>query len=615
MVAPGRMALVGRARRCCTGRRATRGPPPDRPRRVERARRRRVQQRHPARRRSGPVDELDVEAHADLVDVVHVDVVHASTRPRRRGVVPVIAAGDHRRADGPADGHHRAVRLRRHDRSQRGARDRAGYVPAHRRAGDRGRCTDSITFAFGATAPAGAPPYVVEPASPPFALAASGQAIALPGSTFLRVKFKPSSTADLDTGAPTYTGSREIAVTGAAATRAVGARRRVRGRPGVDRGSRRLGEVHGHDRDVTAEPDDHRREVTQAFRAGVEDDLAEGGVGLDQRRRRPRRLVEREHAVDDGRDPAVGEQRDDLGDERGGGGGLLGDRARPQHGAVHLARRFCMSPRSGNVGHAAGERADDHDAALRRDRGDLGGRRSRRRRGRSTTSGAPPASTIAAREAPAVERPRGATIAVVEAERARRRRASTSVRAVPVTVQPNAFASCTTAVPTPDPTACTSTYSPGCEPAAGAHRVVRGDEHLGDAARVDEVEAGRDGRAVRRGTTTYSACAPPPTIAEDPVADRGRVDARGRCARRRRRTPCRGCRRGRRAAPGRSPARWIRSARLSPAPCTRTSTSPGPGSGTGRSSTRTCRPRERSPHASGDRTRRSDRSPPGVGPP
>ena len=84
-----------------------------------------------------------------------------------------------------------------------------------------GACTDSITFTFGATTPAGAPPYVVEPASPPFAQAASGQAIALPGSTFLRVKFQPSWTADLDTGVLTYTGSRDIAVTGAAATRAV----------------------------------------------------------------------------------------------------------------------------------------------------------------------------------------------------------------------------------------------------------------------------------------------------------------------------------------------------------------------------------------------------------
>lgn len=84
-----------------------------------------------------------------------------------------------------------------------------------------GDCTDAITFTFGTTTPAGAPPYVIEPASPPFAQAASGQAIALAGTRFLRVKFQPSWTADLDTGQLTYTGSRDIEVTGAAATRAV----------------------------------------------------------------------------------------------------------------------------------------------------------------------------------------------------------------------------------------------------------------------------------------------------------------------------------------------------------------------------------------------------------
>ena len=84
-----------------------------------------------------------------------------------------------------------------------------------------GACTDSITFTFRSTTPAGAPPYVVEPASPPFTQAASGQAIVMPGSRFLRVRFQPSWTADLDTGMLTYTGPRDIRVTGAAATRAV----------------------------------------------------------------------------------------------------------------------------------------------------------------------------------------------------------------------------------------------------------------------------------------------------------------------------------------------------------------------------------------------------------
>ena len=80
---------------------------------------------------------------------------------------------------------------------------------------------------------------------------------------------------------------------------------------------------------------------------------------------------------------------------------------------------------------------------------------------------------------------------MVEAERRARDRAWSAVRAVPVTVQPNALASCTTAVPTPEPTAWTSTCSPGLQPGAGAQRVVRGDEDLGDAAGLDQVEVRR----------------------------------------------------------------------------------------------------------------------------
>jgi len=65
------------------------------------------------------------------------------------------------------------------------------------------------------------PPYVIEPAAPPFAAAASGAPIEVPGTTFLRVRFSPAWTADVDTAAPTYTGPDRIDVTGGAAVRAV----------------------------------------------------------------------------------------------------------------------------------------------------------------------------------------------------------------------------------------------------------------------------------------------------------------------------------------------------------------------------------------------------------
>lgn len=82
-------------------------------------------------------------------------------------------------------------------------------------------CTDTLTFTFKTASPAGPPPYVIEPASPPFAQAASGEAFTVPGTTFLRVKFQPSWIADLSTGAATYTGPHRIEPTGTVVTRGV----------------------------------------------------------------------------------------------------------------------------------------------------------------------------------------------------------------------------------------------------------------------------------------------------------------------------------------------------------------------------------------------------------
>jgi len=82
-----------------------------------------------------------------------------------------------------------------------------------------GSCSDTITFSFRAAPGAGAPPYVIESASPPFAQAGSGEPITVPGRAFLRIKFQPAWTADVQTGVSTYTGPRRIEPTGAAVTR------------------------------------------------------------------------------------------------------------------------------------------------------------------------------------------------------------------------------------------------------------------------------------------------------------------------------------------------------------------------------------------------------------
>jgi hypothetical protein len=84
-----------------------------------------------------------------------------------------------------------------------------------------GACTDTITFGFSSATGAGPPPYEIELVSPPFAQAGSGEPINLPGRTFLKVKFSPAWTADVQTGVATYTGPRRIDPTGTAVTRAL----------------------------------------------------------------------------------------------------------------------------------------------------------------------------------------------------------------------------------------------------------------------------------------------------------------------------------------------------------------------------------------------------------
>lgn len=84
-----------------------------------------------------------------------------------------------------------------------------------------GACTDTVTFGFASAAGAGAPPYEISLVSPPFAQAASGEPITLPGRTFLKVRFSPAWTYDVQSGAAVYSGPNRIEPTGTAVTRAL----------------------------------------------------------------------------------------------------------------------------------------------------------------------------------------------------------------------------------------------------------------------------------------------------------------------------------------------------------------------------------------------------------
>ena len=183
---------------------------------------------------------------------------------------------------------------------------------------------------------------------------------------------------------------------------------------------------------------------------------------------------------------------------------------------------------------AARERADDHDAALHR-------------RGREVDVArtSPPTSSTMTSAGPAgVERSAWPSVGgiervrrehtVVEPEPAAPGRAWSAVRAVPVTVQPNALASCTTAVPTPEPTACTSTCSPGCSPArvriascavmntsgmppaSTRSRCVGHERAVASRGRRAPRPARRRRRCRRRGHPTASASTPSPSAATSP---------------------------------------------------------------------------------------------------
>ena len=172
--------------------------------------------------------------------------------------------------------------------------------------------------------------------------------------------------------------------------------------------------------------------------------------------------------------------------------------------------------------HPARQRADDHDAAAGRDRRPPRRSRTDRRRGRSTTSGAPPCSAISAANASGSSS-RGARMpwSIPSA------RASSSFDSRPCGAgdrAPERLGELDDRGADARPDRVDEHVLAGLQSTAGAHRVVGGHEHLGHAARGDEVEPGRAPVAqCRAGTTTYSACAPPPTTPNTWVPGAGRV--------------------------------------------------------------------------------------------
>ena len=81
-------------------------------------------------------------------------------------------------------------------------------------------------------------------------------------------------------------------------------------------------------------------------------------------------------------------------------------------------------------------------------------------------------------------------------------------------------------VPTPDPTADTSTVSAACGAGDGEHRVVGGHERLRHATGGDEVECRRHRDAMLRVHGEQLGLCAAAREPEDPIADRPALDAR-----------------------------------------------------------------------------------------
>ena len=75
-------------------------------------------------------------------------------------------------------------------------------------------CVDHVVFDFVAKG-AGLPGYTIDYGNPPFTMDGSGAPVNVPGNAFITVRVSPGYGYDFVNGKPTYTGSKNIAVTGA----------------------------------------------------------------------------------------------------------------------------------------------------------------------------------------------------------------------------------------------------------------------------------------------------------------------------------------------------------------------------------------------------------------
>ena len=181
----------------------------------------------------------------------------------------------------------------------------------------------------------------------------------------------------------------------------------------------------------------------------------------------------------------------------GGGRLLLGRTGRATRCRATCSRLNMSAPRS-SWRASAGEHADEHDAAAWRRRPRGRSPRSRHRPGRWTTSTGPAAAVMSAASAVGIEVARR-DHGVVEPESARPVRASRGCARCRRRCSPVALASCSAAVPTPEPDRVHEHHLAGLHRGLVTSASWAVTNTSGTPPAVDEIERVGDRRALRRG--------------------------------------------------------------------------------------------------------------------
>ncbi len=173
-----------------------------------------------------------------------------------------------------------------------------------------------------------------------------------------------------------------------------------------------------------------------------------------------------------------------------------------------IVSRLPITARTRERRRRARQRADEDDPALQRRRRDVGLDVPTADEVEHDVGAAVSGHDDRGRERVDVERAvgvRGRDDAHGRARARRTARASSAVRAVPTTRAPSACASCSPAVPTPLPTACTSTHSPGCRCARVTSASCAVTNASGTPPIVTRSRPSGTGAQCAAGTRTYSA--------------------------------------------------------------------------------------------------------------